>query len=143
MPIDRAIEAIIQEAIARGEFDNLAGKGKPLKLNENQLSDKDWRLAFSLLEQNGYALQWMEERKLIEESFTSAKEKLTRTWRWQASEADVKVAQREWQKAVSAFEETAAALNKRIDAYNLAIPADVFYRPRINTQREIKRLTDS
>ena len=66
---DRAIEQIIQNTIARGEFDNLAGKGKPLNLNENQLVDRDWRMAFSLLEHHGYAPPgWKKEinrRKLV------------------------------------------------------------------------------
>ena len=61
---DRAIETIIQNAIKRDEFDNLAGKGKPLNLNENQFVDQDWRMAYSLREQHGYVLPWMEDRKL-------------------------------------------------------------------------------
>ena len=60
---DRYIETIIQNAIKRDEFDNLPGKGKPLNLNENQFVDQVWRMAYSLLEQHGYALPWMEDRK--------------------------------------------------------------------------------
>ncbi|MBN2043479.1 MAG: DUF1992 domain-containing protein [Anaerolineales bacterium] len=135
---DRAIETIIQNAIARGEFDNLPGKGKPLNLQENRFVDQDWRLAFSLLEQHGFALPWMEDRKHIEETLTRAKENLQRTWRWRSSipEGD-KLAEDEWQQAVLKFKGTVAALNKQIDAYHLAIPADVFYRPRINLEREL------
>ena len=135
---DRAIETIIQNAIARGEFDNLAGRGNPLNLQENQLVDQDWRLAFSLLEQHGFALPWIEHRNYIEETLALAKEKLQRTWTWRVSQPQGdSLAEREWQKAVSEFEESTASLNNRIDAYNLAIPADVFYRPRINIEREI------
>ena len=141
---DRAIEQIIQNTIARGEFDNLAGKGKPLNLNENQLVDRDWRMACSLLEQHGYALPWMEERKSIEESMSRAKENLSRTWRWCTGQpVQENIAEREWQQAVSAFGAAASALNKRINAYTLSIPADIFYRPRISTQREIQDLMDS
>jgi hypothetical protein len=32
MSFDRIVEAIIQEAMARGEFENLPGKGKPIDL---------------------------------------------------------------------------------------------------------------
>jgi DnaJ family protein C protein 28 len=138
---DRAIETIIKNAIERGEFDNLAGKGNPLNLNENQLVDKDWRMAYSLLEQHGFALPWMEDRKLLEEALTRAKERLQRTWRWRNEETeDDYLAENEWRKAVRAFEETAAVLNKQIDSYNLTIPTDVFYRPRIDAAQEIKNL---
>ena len=61
--IDRAIEKIIQNAIERGAFDNLRGKGKPLNLRENPLVAKEWRMAFSMLEQEGFALPWMEDRQ--------------------------------------------------------------------------------
>src|SRR5579859_4881248 len=48
------IEEQIQEAVARGEFNNLAGTGKPLNLEDNsQAGDKT--SAYRLLKQNGYA----------------------------------------------------------------------------------------
>ena len=31
---DRIVEAIIKDAMERGEFDNLPGKGKPIDLTE-------------------------------------------------------------------------------------------------------------
>lgn len=142
---DRAIEAIIKNAIDRGVFDNLRGKGKPLNLHENQLVAKEWRMAFSLLEQEGFALPWMEERKQIESAFKRALEGLERTWHWkqeQLAKGDTSpLVESEWRQAVARFSETAAVLNKKIDAYNLSIPADVFYRPRINVDREIEKLT--
>ena len=33
MPFDKSIEAIIREAMERGEFDDLPGKGKPIDLS--------------------------------------------------------------------------------------------------------------
>lgn len=71
------------------------------------------------------------------------KERLQRTWRWRNAEPkDSVLAENEWRKAVGTFEETAAVLNKQIDAYNLIIPADVFYRPRIIPAQEIKNLKE-
>ena len=143
--LDRAIEAIIKNAIDRGVFDNLRGQGKPLNLHENQMVAKEWRMAFSLLEQEGFALPWMEDRKEIESAFKRAREGLERTWQWkqeQLANGDTSpLVEGEWRQAVARFSETAAALNKKIDSYNLSIPADVFYRPRINVNREIEKIT--
>src|SRR5689334_8190009 len=48
------IEEQIQEAISRGEFDHLAGTGKPLNLEDDHLAG-DKTSAYRLLKQNGYA----------------------------------------------------------------------------------------
>ncbi len=138
---DRAIEAIIQKGMAEGAFDNLAGKGKPLDLRENPFVDKDWQMAFHILEQQGFALPWMDARNSIEQEFQIAQQNLTRTWQWRCEQLadgeDVGLVEEEWRRAVSRFTEKVTALNKRIDDYNLLIPADVFYRPRINGEKEI------
>jgi hypothetical protein len=47
----------------------------------------------------------------------------------------------EWRKAQARFSEIVVELNKRIDAYNAQIPADVFYRPRILLEREMAAIT--
>lgn len=142
---DRAIESIIQNAIDRGAFDNLRGKGKPLNLRENPLVAQEWRMAFSMLEQEGFALPWMEDRKEIEKLLKEALKVLRRTWEWRVAklaQGDASpVVEGEWRKAQARFSETVTALNKRIDAYNAQIPADVFYRPRILLERELAAIT--
>jgi hypothetical protein len=49
----------------------------------------------------------------------------------------------EWRRAEQRFSETVGKLNKLIDDYNLEIPAQVFYRVKINIEREIERLKTS
>ena len=49
MSIESAIEKKIQEAMARGEFDNLSGKGKPLDLEAYFNTPEDLRMAYSIL----------------------------------------------------------------------------------------------
>ena len=127
--------------MAEGAFDNLAGKGKPLDLRENPFVDKDWQMAFHILEQQGFVLPWMDARNSIEQEFQIAQQNLTRTWQWRSEQLvdgeDVGLVEEEWRRAVSRFTEKVTALNKRIDDYNLLIPADVFYRSRINGEKEI------
>ena len=49
MPFSRIAESRIQEAIARGEFENLPGAGKPLSLDDYFSTPEDLRMAFSIL----------------------------------------------------------------------------------------------
>ena len=145
--LDRAIERIIQNAMDRGAFDNLRGKGKPLNMRENPLVAKEWRLAYSMLEQEGFALPWMEDRKEIEKQLKEATKVLKRTWDWRTSklaQGDTSpLVESEWRKAQARFSEIVVDLNKRIDAYNAQIPADVFYRPRILLERELTAITNA
>ncbi len=49
MPLPRSIETIIQEALARGEFDNLPGAGKPLDLSAYFDTPEEIRVAYSIM----------------------------------------------------------------------------------------------
>ena len=53
MAFDRLVEAIIQEAMERGEFDNLPGKGKPIDLTSYFETSEDVRVAQSVLKNAG------------------------------------------------------------------------------------------
>jgi hypothetical protein len=45
----KAVEIIIQEAMSRGEFDNLPGKGKPIDLSTYFDTPEAVRMAYSIL----------------------------------------------------------------------------------------------
>ena len=53
------VEEAIEEARERGEFDDLPGHGKPLKIETNAYAP-EMSLAFSTLKNAGYAPTWME-----------------------------------------------------------------------------------
>lgn len=48
------IERRIQEAMERGEFDDLAGKGKPLVFEDDTFVPEDLRMAYRVLKNAGY-----------------------------------------------------------------------------------------
>jgi hypothetical protein len=50
---DRIVESIIKDAMERGEFDNLPGKGKPIDLTEYFETPEEVRLANSVLKNAG------------------------------------------------------------------------------------------
>ena len=66
MPLDlfeRIAEERIQEAMGRGEFENLPGRGRPLRL---ELRDHEWGLAYHVLKQAGETLPWISLGREIE-----------------------------------------------------------------------------
>jgi hypothetical protein len=66
MSIESSIENMIKEAIARGEFDNLSGAGKPLDLDAYFNTPEDLRMAFSMLKSNDFVPEEVEMLKEIE-----------------------------------------------------------------------------
>jgi hypothetical protein len=54
MSLENSMEKVIAEAIERGEFDNLKGKGKPLDLNAYFNTPEDVRLGYSVLKANEF-----------------------------------------------------------------------------------------
>ncbi|MDT7603849.1 MAG: hypothetical protein QOF61_1846 [Acidobacteriota bacterium] len=50
----RGIEELIREAMARGEFDDLPGKGQPLDLDTYFQSPEDLRMGHSILKNGGF-----------------------------------------------------------------------------------------
>ncbi|MEO8574176.1 MAG: DUF1992 domain-containing protein [Pyrinomonadaceae bacterium] len=65
MSIESAIEQTIKEAMARGEFDNLPGSGKPLDLEAYFDTPEDLRIAYSMLRSNDFVPEEVEIMKEI------------------------------------------------------------------------------
>lgn len=66
MGFDKLVEQKIQEAMADGEFDNLAGKGKPLDLSDYFATPEDKRLGYSILKSAGFIPEQAQRLKEIE-----------------------------------------------------------------------------
>jgi hypothetical protein len=60
-------EQKIQEAIKNGVFENLSGKGKPLKLEDLSGISQEDRMAYTILKNAGVLPPEMEARKAISE----------------------------------------------------------------------------
>jgi hypothetical protein len=67
MSLEKFIEDQISKAMARGEFDNLPGKGKPLDLDWYFSVPEDLRLGYSVLKNNRVIPQEAELLKEVEE----------------------------------------------------------------------------
>ena len=67
MAFERIVEAMIKEAMERGEFDNLPGKGKPIDLTEYFETPEEVRLANSVLKRAGMTSREVDLLKEIAE----------------------------------------------------------------------------
>ena len=141
------IEDAISRAMQEGHFDDLPGKGKPLKLDDNPHEDPAWRVANQILKNGGFSLPWIESLREIESDLEKARSALSRTWSWrQASLAEQKPApdaELEWCRAQQIFRERIQAIDKHILTYNLEVPSDRFQKRLLDPEREIAKITGS
>ena len=134
------VDESIQKAMQDGAFDDLPGKGQPLRLDENPNADPAWEIAYKLLRDNGFSLPWIEERNEIEKEIESARAALKRSRAWCAAQGAG--GKPEWEQAVGIFRPKAGALNKRIITYNLQAPSPALQRGLIDIEAEITDLPD-
>ena len=137
----RSINRQIEEAQKSGAFDNLPGKGKPLKLTSNANADPETELAFKLLQDNQYTLPWIEKGQQIDKALAAARESLSQSWDLlQRSGTGEQWAQDEWARAKNVFRERIVALNRLIRDYNLEIPNLRFERFILDADAEIGKV---
>ena len=75
MNFDKSVEAIIQEAMARGEFANLSGQGKPIDLTQYFSTPEDVRVAQAMLKNAGMVpveIELLQEMAALKELLGSA-----------------------------------------------------------------------
>ncbi len=66
MSFQKSVDEKIEEAIAKGEFDNLPGKGKPLDLDAYFATPEHLRMAYSILKSADIIPEEMELLREIE-----------------------------------------------------------------------------
>lgn len=149
------VEKLIREAQAEGKFDALAGRGRPLKLDQENEASEEWA-ANHLLKNNGFRPDWLEEDLALQAELEQARTALRRSWEWRQAEQaaladrhDLEAEQRrtwlfgEWALAQHRFRETLAALNRRRRDLNLKVPNDRFQRLVVDVEAELSRLTSA
>jgi hypothetical protein len=95
----------ITTALENGEFDNLAGLGKPLPLNPQWADNDENFLANHLLKNNGFLPDWLEERKILLEEIETLHQKQIHT-----------------ENKTGEIIESILDLNRKISGYNLRVP---------------------
>ncbi len=134
----------IEEAMKRGEFSNLPGKGKPLRLETNPFITPQVRMANRLLKNNGFAPQWIE----LEKEIRQQKAKLTRLVENLKARRERLAAlflqhphrgpaikqcfEHERARTLTQYGDKLKSLNKKIQRLNLLMPARNRQLPLIN-----------
>jgi Domain of unknown function (DUF1992) len=116
----RAVDEQIREAEARGEFDNLPGKGKPLQVQS--WAGGEWGMAYHVLKQAGETLPWIALGRDIEEAQSRLREMLSRVPRIPRSELA---------RARERYLREAAALDKLLEEYAFIVPVRHLERGRL------------
>ena len=80
------VDQMIRDAQARGEFDNLPGAGKPLKLEDSPFG-AEWQSAFRMAKNAGAAPLWVQLDKEIGEDTDALQAMLVRTARYLEAQA--------------------------------------------------------
>lgn len=144
MGYEQLVESQLQDAIARGVFDNLPGVGKPLDLDESArlLAGDNW-LGNKILRDNQLLPEWLGIAREVEDlqrrvdaldvqhAELVALVSRTQDWGHAAPALD---------RAVARFEAAARQLRARQDELNVKAPGHRTERPAIWVEFHLQRL---
>ncbi len=135
----------LDEAAANGAFENLPGKGRPLRLNENPNEPADMRMANKLLKDNQLSPTWIGDRKALTAEIGKLRAEMQREWgHWRVrageSGADREALARAWQRIVRDWEARIDELNRRIVSLNISLPIWRMELHRLRLNEELERI---
>ncbi len=81
MSLEKIVDTMIRDAMARGEFENLPGKGKPIDLTEYFNTPEDVRVAQAVLKNAGMVpveIELLQEIAVLKELLGSARDESER-----------------------------------------------------------------
>lgn len=124
----------IDDAIKRGEFDNLRGKGKPLNLT-GDLSDKK-ALRAKIRHDNGFSAPWEDVAREIERATQRVESAARLAWEFRqagmrSKKADPARIEADFQRSQKDIETQVAAINSLILKHNLLFPPQLPHLHRV------------
>jgi len=153
---ESGVEKSIREAMERGEFDHLPGKGKPLDLGINPYTPEDWQMAYKILRDAGMAPDWIEQGKEIRARLDALDKWIQDQVHWQHERAgkakalpiDRMIKERDHLQCVrgevsAMIRARATELNKLIDVFNLKAPPGIPHFARVRIDDEIEKYLDA
>ncbi|NXF13670.1 DJC28 protein, partial [Smithornis capensis] len=137
--VERLVEDLIQESMAKGDFDNLRGKGKPLQKFSNcpHIDPMTHNLNRILID-NGYQPEWILLQKEIRETIEQLRKSVVASRR-KLGEPLTPSGQKEWDRICEQFMEDIRKLNKRVDNFNLVVPILSGQMVHFSPEKEIVR----
>ncbi|KAM4795616.1 dnaJ homolog subfamily C member 28 [Rhinophrynus dorsalis] len=137
--IERLVEDLIQESMAKGDFDNLSGKGKPLeKFSYCPHIDPMTHNLNRILIDNGYQPEWILLQKEIRETIEKLRNDILIS-RKKLGDPMTNTKRKQWDEICEQFTEDITKLNKRINDFNLVVPLLNRQMVHFNAAKEISR----
>lgn len=137
--IERLVEDLIQESMARGDFDNLSGKGKPLqKFSGCSYIDPMTHNLNRILIDNGYQPEWILMQKEIKDTIDQLRESIVAS-RKKLGNPMTPSEQKQWNQVCEQFQEDIRKLNKRVSDFNLIVPLLTRQKVHFDARKEIAR----
>lgn len=137
--VERLVEDLIQESMARGDFRNLSGAGRPLnKFEHNPYADPMTHNLNRILIDNGYQPGWVITQRDIREATARIRNRLLEG-RARLGDPMTPRESREWEQLCASVEEELVKLNKMVDNYNLIVPMLSMQMVHFRLSREIER----
>ncbi|XP_066497276.1 dnaJ homolog subfamily C member 28 [Hoplias malabaricus] len=138
--VERLVEDLIQESMARGDFQNLSGTGKPLnKFDHNPYADPMTHNLNRILIDNGYQPEWIVTQKEIRETITKMRDRLLEV-RSKLGNPLRHSEQLRWKEHCGYFAEELRKLNKVVDNFNLIVPLMSLQMVHFNMNKEIEKV---
>jgi DnaJ family protein C protein 28 len=145
--LERLAEDLIAESMAKGDFDNLSGAGKPLpeRVIYNPYEDFTTHKMNQILADGGFAPEWIMLKKDIDKMIENLGQDLDKhclRYLKKANNANEAECKRAWtQICDQTFRDNEIILiNKTIDNYNLRVPMMKSQKFHINLDRELEKV---
>ncbi len=140
------MDELFEQAVLEGAFDNLPGKGKPLKLSKNLLNP-EYELAFQLLKDNDYTLPWIAQRNEIASRSEALREEIRFSWRrfhgaYEAARGEgIRLGLAAgWRDELRMWRREIDQINKLIADTNLKQPGERLELFKLSLARELQRV---
>jgi len=137
----------IEEAMRRGDFDNLSGHGKPLRVEAEPNVPEDMQMAFRILKNNDMVPTWIAERKEMLRAIEAWRAEFQRIVgeahsAWIAAASDERQAQirQSWARWIVRWEDEIVEMNRRIGTFNLKQPIARLEIFKLRLDDELKKV---
>lgn len=141
------MDRVLDEAQAKGVFDNLPGRGKPLRLDHNPYAEEQ-QLAHKILRDNDFTLPWIADRAELAGKIEAVRAELGQRWQTGRDNYARAVTDRqkanlsqEWDHYLAQLESRLITLNKAIGDLNLRLPVATMELLKLNLDQELARIS--
>jgi hypothetical protein len=122
------IDEQIKDAMRKGQFDDLPGAGKPLRLDDEAHTPEHLRMTYKILRDNDLVPDWMAQGRELD----AALEKLV---------ADVQrsAGSKAGSPGLEALRAAAKHYNRQVLSYNLKVPKGVAHKRHFDLEAELTK----